>query len=367
MASYNRRAQRKHQGRQEELPRIRAFAQQTAEEDIFERSANKMFIRDRAWLDPIKRYLDKRKASGADGEFKYFTLPGRRGIDIGVLYKAGLLKKREGKWWNVAICDREYADIVSNRLGTFGAMSRRPLENVLNNPNEPLLAFFPVDVINLDFCDAVLQDNVEQIVHTNLDIIQDLFSIQRGRDFLLLLTHRIGPNEYSGKVKKLFKETVELNLRENMKFKAHFLDAYQTVSVNACMTQLPQFGMLAVAKYIARCAKRYGYRTEEQFAGYYPRQHGHYYMGVNSFEFEPIAREPAKRYMPRFSANNPDLINLSKRVIDQSDESYLEFVATLPGRSLINVDLVLAADASLMRKYTEMGNSYMEWWNEIKD
>lgn len=350
--------------------KIRSRATEEVEEEVYERGPLKMYVREKAWLNIIQQYLVKREADGVSRDIKYFTLPGRYGIDIGVLYQAGVVHRQKGKWKNVAVCDRDYEPEVIQNLGTFAASSKRPLEHVVNSPRDPLFKFFPVDVINLDFCNSVLanqDEDTDSIVHTNLNTIQSLFGLQRGQGFLLLLTHKIGPNDYGGQVGNILRSTLQFNLSHIPEFRTRFMEVYGTRNINACLQQPLDFSLLTIPKYVARIADRYGYRIEEQFVGFYPRAHGSYHMGVSSFELEPIGRKPTKRYEPRFKATSLDLNDLADGLRDESHRLYSEFVSRLPGRQMVDVDSILGSDARLKRYYTDWGENIKGWWHDIQD
>ncbi len=358
-------AQKRRSEGQRELQEFKERESQEKEEEIYERGPLKMFVRDHAWLELIKLYLKRRKADGASTDFKYLTLPGGRGIDIGLLWEAGLLRRRKGNWANVAICDETDSTTIMNRIGTFGAVSALPLEWTLNRPLHELVRFFPVDIINLDFCNAVLRGKSTNHTLTNLETIQKLFALQAGHGFLLLLTHRLGLNDYAGRVKDTMRDTIDINLQENEQFRIRFGEVYGSENVESIMDNLLQFGLLGIAKCVARSAEAWGYSIEEQFVGYYPRPRG-YHMGVNSFVVVPIGCPPEKRYSKRFKLSNPALVNMPISVRREATETYSRFVASLPGRPLTDVETILNNDLGLKKMYTEWGERCFEWWKDPK-
>lgn len=117
----------------------------------------KHYVRKIGWLEPVKRYIQQMREAEVDRPIKYLTLPGAPAIDIGVMWKAGVIYREAGRWPYVAICDREDAGTVINNLGEFAAASDKWLHLELRQPQSPLVEFFPVDVVNLDFYGTFIQ------------------------------------------------------------------------------------------------------------------------------------------------------------------------------------------------------------------
>lgn len=151
----------------------------------------------------------RRAAVGIKTPFKYLTLPGPNMTDIGLLWNAGLIEPFDGKV-NIAICDREYAELVAGlarQLGVeFLAHSELVLHEALKSKKRNgLRKHFPFDVINLDLCNALVTGSKR---YSNLNALQWIFRFQRGQRFLLLLTTRANES-FDDDLVKLLKHNYE--------------------------------------------------------------------------------------------------------------------------------------------------------------
>ena len=79
----------------------------------------KQYVRVYGWLSYIKDFINRRTEAGITTPCKYLTLPGPNMTDIGVLWNAGLIEVPVSKL-KIAICDKEYAELVVTQLEELG-------------------------------------------------------------------------------------------------------------------------------------------------------------------------------------------------------------------------------------------------------
>lgn len=314
----------------------------------------------------IDDYARKRQAAfgGRDRQpLKYLTLPGANATDIGLLWQAGILEKTLDGKLNVAICDQESADTVVanlNKLGGLLTYSNRRLNEELRDSKGSLRKFFPFDIINLDTCSPVIPANAT----VDLQMLQDVFRLQLGQSFLLLLTTK--PDPAAG---TRMDGIISNNLEEEESFRDAYQTRYGTADLSSCKSDFTTFTQMAVAKYVAKHGRNCGYLIREHFVARYPRKNAAYEMICHSFELEFLGRkEDYKKYEPYFRrvATNPvdDLFfnELSSKVKTQAISEYSTFVGQLPQRPILNIDLELNLNPTLSDKLQQEAEALIGWW-----
>ena len=242
--------------------------------------AAKQYVRSEGWLKPIKNFVSRRAKAGITTPFKYLTLPGPNMTDIGVLWNAGLIEPIDGKV-NIAICDREYAEVVVAQMGQLGVellgADKMVLHEALKAKKGPLRKLFPFDVINLDLCNALVTGTKR---YSNLDALLWMFRLQRGQRFLLLLTTRAN-EKFDIDLVRLLEGRFANRPYEN---ESGFRVAYETLAQQTKLDPYQDstlFSRLVFPKLIAKYAVSFGYKVTELFAAYYSRAMGnerHYDM-----------------------------------------------------------------------------------------
>jgi hypothetical protein len=343
-------------------------------EAVYDRDPLKLYIRKKGWLAPVKEYVGTMRAHAVNRHIKYVTLPGFQAIDIGIMWKAGIIHREEGIWTNVAICDQQYAADVINNLGEFAAYSQNWLDRELRNPRSQLKDFFPVDVANLDFWGAFLEEGTaEYQITRNLNAVKQIIDLQLGQQFLLLLTHKISESAYTADTKKEFQMLIESNLADET-FKRAYQATFGGTDFSLCTKDLLQFILLAVSKTMANLACQNGYNLDEKFTGWYERYdyaRSRYQMGVQSLLFLPIGNDnPKKNYEPKYPRrrlSDPAFRRLTPQIQAEANKGYLDFVSQLPGRAPINVKSILDSNRSLKKSLTREAEQWQNWWKDLQD
>ena len=340
---------------------VREQAERERQAERWEGEPLKQFVRHFGWLEIIRHYVKRRKDNGIDKPtIRYLTFPGRQALDIGLLWKEGLLIRTDEGFPEVAICDSASAALVQANLGTFAAVSSLWFEDAIAGPKGAFYDLFPFDVINLDDTRPLITGSRDRLqAGRRIETIEWILRLQRGQSFLLFLTTR--PDE-----SPQAKEWQESILRENLADYDQFRDAYErrynTLDIASCANNYVAFTQIALAKTVARLGRQRGYLCHERFVADYDR--GNYRMICHSFEFEPIGRKPAKMYEPRFT-DVPGVLgpDLSPAVVRQSSEEYVGFVTSLLGRDSLDISEALDADPELKGWLGQQALGLENWWS----
>lgn len=361
-----RRKRRKKQLNELQLEAIikRQEIEAAREGPLWDRDPQKQYVRRYGWLEIIQDYVTRRRQAGVEKPIKYLTLPGPNASDIGLLWKAGMLSKDDEGTIQAAICDREYAELVVNRLrrvGNFLAYGNRYLRQELADGGE-LRDQFPFDVINLDLCNPFILESKKD----DLSTLSWIFRLQRGQRFLLLLTTKPNPEPPARLV-----EVIEHNINEIPEFKEAYVERFGSLDLNKCLQDPTFFAQIVFPKVIARFGRRFGYKTDEHFVAKYTRDTagGQYEMMAHSLEFEPLGRKKEtlkyEPYFKRVPINNGEeelYIQLSPRLASRASQAYVEFIVELLKRDSIDVRAELQANPTQETELRAEADSLIEWW-----
>lgn len=329
----------------------------------------KQYVREEGWLAAASRYVSDMRAAGISRPVKYFTLPGDEAIDIGVLYKAGIIQPENGKWKNVAICDKTSAATVRNNLGELGALSDERLDIALGKHKGGLIEFFPVDIINLDFYSGwLITAPDERSTMQNINTLQRILSLQRGQRLLVFITHRIALQDYSGENRDIFDTLIKDNL-QNEEFRGCYREVYGGDDSSLCMKDLAKFGMIAVPKIIAHIANDAGYQIKETFAGRYSHEEKRYWIASHNILFRPLGRASnSAEYLPRSGerrASHPTLRVVSPRIREAVHRVNGDFVRGILRREATDVSKLLNSEKGLMDRMRASVSAFAGWWSAL--
>ncbi len=340
---------------------IRAEAEQRKQIATWNREPLKHYVRREGWGTVIEVFLHKLRACGITRPWKYLTFPGPDALDIGFFYQKRLLDVTPNGRLSVAICDQENADKVALRLEKFGgvlASSQQWLHVALMNAGDALVREFPFDVINMDLCNSLILQN-----RNNLRALDQVFALQRGQGFLLLLTSRPEPNQRDEHLGILAD-----NLQNEPEFQDMYTAKYGTNEPEACLDDYTTFTQIVFSKIIAKYGREFGYKVCEHFTARYRKPDG-FDMITHSFELDPIVgkRQCSTKYEPRFPEPHRDRIEqmirgeLPKRVREEADGEYTEFICCLPDREVLNINEFLADKPALVDDLTRDAASLETW------
>jgi len=349
----------------QENKQIREQAKAQREVALYERrDPVKQYIRRHAWLDVIAEYVGRLREAGVERPWKYLTLPGEFASDIGLLWQHNLLDKTSEGKLSVAICDNKYAETVAGKLQRFGGIlsyGTRDIDIELADKRSPLKNAFPFDVINLDLCNPLIPPTND----ANLRTIEEIFKLQRGQAFLLLLTTK--PEPYA---RERLTELLVQNITDEEAFREIYRRVYRVTEPEPCLRNYTKFTQIVFPKAIARWARDRGYRCQELYVARYRRESrkGNYDMIVHSFEFQPLGiKIPEKAYTTRHSRVAETTIeerlrnNLSKAVRQQADDAYLTFTCSLLERSSLDASRVLIGNPRLEQELGDESEALAAW------
>lgn len=353
-------AEAKASNRPEIIRNDASFRRQVA---AWELDPPKQFVRREGWEKVLANFIKKIKNSGVTRPWKYFTFPGENALDIGHLYNKGLLETNSDNKLNVAICDQKHGDTVALKLQKVGgilASSNKELHEALADRNNVIVKQFPFDVINLDLTNALLKSNLQ-----NMYILDQLFELQRGQAFMLLLTSRPNLSQQAEKLTVLVE-----NLQTVPEFTAAYKAKYTTVDPSASLADFTTFTQIVFSKIVARYAREFRYLVHEHFSAKYQRVNDFesYDMVVHSFELDPIIgrRQDIAKYEPRWAMASNDRIQQflkGERIRHQAEEGYKTYICGLPGRNILNVDEILKSQPNLNDELIKEAETLSTWLN----
>lgn len=337
--------------------------------------ATKQFVRRYGWLEPVKDFVNSRAEAGLSDAWKYLTLPGKDALDVGLLYREGLLEWQDDRWPTLAICDRQFATLVVSRIGQpmMGSI-KATIEEVIHRPDHRLTSNFPYEVINLDYCGPLLLTaNHRLAVLQRVAAMRRIFALQRRCAFLLLLTTQDGLGKFSRTARDMMKELLRWNIDQDEQFRREYGTAFGSLDVLACSKDFVRFAQLIVPKVVADCAREWGYEVKELFAGSYLRldQGGQSYrMICHTFEIDPVGRSGSAKYQPdprlsqlrAYPSLSQMLSLLSPQERQMADASYKHFIAWLLTRNLVDVTDELEKDKVLRNELTDDAEGLRNWW-----
>lgn len=368
----SKRQQRETESEQERS-RLEREAQQIVAGFRWDFHPTKQYVRHEGWLRWIRDYIEHKHAEGVDDPLKYFTLPGLNALDIGLLYRAGLLKYDGEGFPTVAICDNRHAYEVARNLGRLMAVTKRNLEDVVWRENHPLVAGFPYDVVNLDFCGTLLQSEGprERIIET-VRCLEEVFELQRGCNFLLLLTTRTGEDQFGDEAERMMRQVLLDNIDSEDEFCVEYEIHYGSTELAPCVQSFTEFTQIVIPKIIARIAKDNFYLAMEHFAAKYNRKdrNGHpYTMICHTFELKPIGRRGKNVFEPRFpQKRRKDALGdyVSTRTSDRASAEYRAFIANLMQRPVTDVNQYLADHPGLAEELEADAKGLANWWERLE-
>lgn len=344
---------------EEEARRIHEQAEHQVTDSVWDRDPIKQYVRRFGWLQVIQDYVERRRKDGVDRPLKYLTIPGPNASDIGLLWRAGFLTRTDDGFPDVAICDKTSAERVVTNLGGLRGYSKCSFYKAVKQPNGDLCSLFPFDVINLDLCGSVITGAPKRdIALRRLEGIREIFQLQRGQGFLLLLT-----TSTDDKSARLMLEGVLLQNFDEDKFKEAYLSRYGVLDLSPFQKDYRAFMGLVLPKVIGRMARDRGYRIVEHFVAKYDRPTHN--LICYSFELEPLGRrDPARKYEPRFGQIVwPELTEeLSNRARRQATDAYEDFLPLLVRRGSQDVAGILRADPDLEAELRGEAESLIRWW-----
>jgi len=358
-------------------PTVREEAEALVGYQKWEFDPTKQFIRRNAWLQPVRDFLKARAEAGVQDPWKYLTLPGKDALDVGLLYREGLLERHDDGWPTLAICDKKYGSLVVTRIGRpMLGWARKTIENVLFEPDHAITTNFPYEVINLDYCGALFLEMPNWRLHGRVAILRQIMILQRRCAFLLLLTTRDSSNKIKPKARERMAAYLQWNIKYDDQFRCQYEATFESLDPEACLADFERFAQIVVPKVVALYASKCAYELNELFAGSYLRQDQQgqpYRMICQTFELNPIGRSSIDRYrpdprIPRL-LTHPSLSDVLSCVSPQeqelADEARSNFVAGLLARNPLDVSTLLENDDVLNRELATDAESLGNWWKAL--
>jgi hypothetical protein len=359
MPGRSKREERRRRLEEEEVAqRIRERAERQVTASVWDRDPIKQYVRRFGWLQVIQDFVKRRQDDGVDCPLKYLTIPGANASDIGFLWRAGLLVRTADGFPYVAICDKENADTVSRNLGVLLGVSDRWFHEALCDEFESL---FPFDIVNLDFCGAMITGHPKRHrAVRRLAAIEQIFRLQRGQSFLLLLTASTDDES----AHQILEELLVDNFDQSP-FTEAYLSKYGVLDATPFQGNYRAFVRLVLPKLVGWIARDSCYKVVERFVATYDRPT--HKLICHSFELEQLGRrQPAKKYEPRVSFWEELTEKLSDRTRRSVDKAYVEFVPTLVHRDPDDVPRILAENPDLEATLKSEAESLVGWWNRAE-
>jgi hypothetical protein len=239
----------------------------------------KHYVRMRGWLPAFQA-----SSQATNGKVRYLTLCGKLALDIRYFAQKKLLKRNEEANWYPDVTfvesdDEDYA-IIAESLGRVRLGIKGQLEEVLLDPThvsyDDLKSSFPYDIINLDFCGAIVpkHDHPYSATLRCIDRVVELQASSNPRlDWRLFLTF----NASKGASHEDANAQLCDMIKENLKTEEN-RSAYGTRSKpeNLLANEYPEFLRIGIAKFLAFIGRAHGYEMSIEQSFSYSRHDGAY-------------------------------------------------------------------------------------------
>ncbi len=224
----------------------------------------KQDFREKFWLPYIKK-LDKKP-------IKYLTLYCPPAIDVRYFCDKGLIEFRNDVYQGVvgvAWDNKGYAPTIENLEGRLEKFKVGKINNFLKKNDKELVDKFPFDVINLDYCNHL----VNNYVSDNLEDIERITAMQKSKNcsqFILFITTRTDKNEsqvgFPPGFLKLLDYRIKLNISKFSEFRSKYNKLFngKTPSDN-------EFLLIGIVKFVSNILAENGYLIKECSAGWLMR------------------------------------------------------------------------------------------------
>ncbi|HHT9138057.1 MAG TPA: hypothetical protein ACFYEK_12560 [Candidatus Wunengus sp. YC60] len=233
-------------------------------EDKMVKCPLKQYFRDRFWLPYIEKLQKK--------PIKYLTLYCPPAMDVRHFCRKGLIEFNDGVYkgavgiaWDVA----GYVRTANNLEGRMEKFKIGKISNFLRNGDKELIDSFPFDVINLDYCNHI----VNNYVSDNLEDISRVTAMQKSKNcsqFVLFVTTRTDKNKsqvgFPVSFLKLLNNRINLNIS---RFK-EFRDKYNKL-FNGRNPNENEFLLIGIVKFVSSILAENGYLIQECSAGWIMR------------------------------------------------------------------------------------------------
>ncbi len=266
------------------------------------RDLKKHYVRVNGWLPIFERHARTRGP-----HVRYLTLCSKEAIDVRYFASKGVLARSDEKnaypMLSFVESDIEDYAVIAETLGRCRLGVHAKLEEVLlNDDHEEHVAFtdsFPYDIVNLDFCGEVMPKQ-DHPYSATVRCIERIVQLQRDKDparewhmFLAFRTHRVQHNEEAN---EQLREILDGNLTSQILKSAY---GQRATPASLLSSDYPEFLRLGVAKYLAYCAERCGYRMTLESSWKYGRHQGSYHMVKLVAGLKPVS---APRSLPNPAA-----------------------------------------------------------------
>jgi len=246
------------------------------------RDPKKHFVRKNGWLPVFEGYSILRKR-----RVNYLTLCSKEAIDVRYFAHKGCLYRNAEKNQYPSLTfvesnPEDYA-VIAETLGKVRFSVLGLLEDVILDPAHEshidLVATFPYDVINLDFCGDILP-NGEHPYSRTLQCVAEIIRLQctlaPDHAWHLFLTFRAQPIGGSPEANLQLSE----RLLNNIETRADLKEAYGTrnMPVDLANSNYAEFLRIGIPKLLAYTANQNGFRLESDSSFVYGRQQNKYKM-----------------------------------------------------------------------------------------
>lgn len=216
----------------------------------------KQNFRDKFWLPYIEKLAKK--------PVKYLTLYCPPAMDIRHFCEKGLIEFKDGVYRNVvgvAWNAKGYIKTANNLEGRLEKFKIGQINDLLGGDDKDLVDRFPFDVINLDYCNHL----VNNYVSGNVADIDSIVSIQKNKaceKFVLFITTRTDKNSPQNGFPNKFIKHLDMRIKSNIHTFPDFKDKYNRL-FNSRAPSHNEFLLIGIVKYISNILAENDYFIKE--------------------------------------------------------------------------------------------------------
>lgn len=234
-------------------------------DDLMIKCPLKQDFREKFWLPYVEKLAKK--------PINYLTLYCPPAMDVRYFYDKGLIEFRDGVYqgvvgvtWN----EKGYVKTLNNLEGRLEKFKIGKINDFLREKDKELSDKFPFDVINLDYCNHLVQNYVSD----NLEDIERVVSLQKDRNcnqFVLFITTRTDKNAknkcgFPPNFIKMLEQRIELNISKVPSFKVKYNSLF-----NSRKPSSDEFLVIGIVKFISNILAEKEYFIKDCSAGWLVR------------------------------------------------------------------------------------------------
>ena len=284
--------------------------------DLMSECPLKQYIRDKFWVPNINK-LKK-------NQIRYLTLYEPPAIDIRHFHKRGLIEYKDAIYRGVVgvtYNEEGYSKTINNLQGRPELLKLGEMNKLLQSEDKELISKFPFDVINLDFCNHIvnnyISDNLESIA-----LITKHQKASKCEKYILFVTSRTDrdPTGFKTSFIEFLKARINVNIKGNSEFRKKYNSLFGTKPPDR-----DNFLLIGIVKELANILSVQGYVIDDCEAVWLIRDNRSRQLDLLHLAFLVSLKKP-NTSPKRFSEHGGGLEFSAVRILDELIDNHVETI-----------------------------------------